>query len=71
MEKQVWHNGGWHTLSGSLAEFKASYLALTSQSYSRAENDYGTFGGYYESSAIYDGQASGQTGPATGSRWNS
>jgi hypothetical protein len=71
MEKQVWHNGGWHTLSGSLAEFKDDYFALCNVSYSRADNDYGIFGGYYESSAIYDGQPSGQTGPPTGSRWSS
>ena len=25
MEKEVWHNGCWNKLSGSLAEFKTAY----------------------------------------------
>jgi len=70
MEKEVWHNGCWNKLSGSLAEFKTSYKNLTGMEYTKNDSLEGTFGGYYEGSALYDGKAQGQTGPPTGSRWN-
>ena len=71
MEKQVWHNGVWNKLSGSLAEFKTAYKNLTGWEYTKSDALEGTFGGYYESKALYGGSgAKGEEGPPTGSRWN-
>ena len=69
MESQVWWNGKWCTLSGSLAEFKDQYYSLCGVSYSRAETDNGLFGGYYEG-ARFEHTAEGETGGPTGSKWN-
>jgi len=69
MQKDVWHNGTWNNLSGSLAEFKAAYKNLTGMEYTRKADDQGTFGGYYEG-AVHQRHGGGETGPATGSRWD-
>lgn len=70
MQKDVWFNGKWNNLSGSLAEFKVAYKSLCGSDYNRKANDDGTFGGHYENGAIYYGRKEGDTGPATGSRWD-
>ena len=70
MQKDVWFNGKWNNLSGSLAEFKVAYKNLCGTDYTRDASDQGTFGGYYEASGLYDGKAEGQTGPPTGSFWS-
>ena len=71
MEKQVWYNGSWNTVSGSLSNgtYQSAYKALTGMAYTRNENDNGTFGGYYEG-ARFEHTATGETGGPTGSFWN-
>ena len=69
MEKEVWHNGCWNKLSGSLAEFKTAYKNLTGMEYTKNDSLEGTFGGYYEGATHFHA-AEGEKGPATGSRWN-
>ena len=69
MQKDVWFNGKWNNLSGSLAEFKVAYKALCGSDYNRKANDNGTFGGYYEG-ATYQGTLKGEEGPPTGSKWD-
>ena len=71
METEVWFNGGWNKLSGSLAEFKTAYKNLTGDVYTKNDSLEGTFGGFYESKALYGGSgAKGEEGYPTGSRWN-
>mgnify|MGYP001502743103 CR=1 FL=1 len=72
MERKVWHNGVWNIVSGSIqyGTFQTAYKDLTGTTYTRTLEDKGTFGGFYESTALYDGQAEGATGPATGSQWS-
>ena len=76
MEKQVWYNGSWNTVSGSnelsaslTASYAYQYEALTGMAYTRDHKDNGTFGGYYEG-ARFEHTAQGETGGPTGSFWN-